>query len=498
MKAKLFTYIALIATLTVQISCSDNDDFSVSPQDCLVFETDTLTLDTCFSTVPTPHKIFKVYNNSGNGIRISNVALSQRNQTGFRVNVNGTYLCEENGYSIRGLELSSKDSMRVFVELTSMVNGETEPKLVADDLIFTLENGISQKVNLNAWSWDAVILDNKTIGGDSTTHMRNEQGKPIVVYGTLTIDSLATLIIMPGTTVYFHDKAGVNVKGKLKIMGEQDDEVTLRCDRFDWMVSNLSYDNNPGQWGGIHFNAKSYDNEINYADIHGGTAAIICDSASDDTRQKLSIKNTTIHNMRSYGLYARDCNISIENTQISNTLENCLTILGGKVELNQCTMAQYYPFNANRGNALFFTNGINGVSHPLDLKIHNSLIKGYADDVVSWSHGGTEDSLKVLFDHCLVRTVPGRDYEYMFKDCIIEDDANDTLTSPRNSFVLFDTQNFFYDFTPKEGSKAIGAANPETALPIDRKGRKRSDTNPNIGCFETNSDSEENKDEQDN
>ncbi len=495
MKNRIITYLTLLMAIMVQMSCSDNDDFSVSYQNVLTFETDTLSLDTCFSTVPTPHKKFKVYNNSGNGIRISSIILAQRNQTGFRVNVNGTYLSDANGYSMRDVELYDKDSLRVFVELTSQVNGNDVPTLLEDNLIFTLENGRNQVVNLNAWSWDADILNNETIGGDTVTYLGNENGKPILIYGMLTVDSLATLTVMPGTTLYFHDNAGIDVKGKLKIMGEQDNEVTMRCDRFDWMVSNLSYDNNPGQWGGIHYHAVSYDNEINYTDIHGGSAAIVCDSADDDTKQKLNIRNSSIHNMRSYGIYAEDCNISIENTQISNTLANCLTFCGGKVDINQCTIAQYYPFDANRGAALFFSNGKDGISHPLDMKIYNSLIKGYADDVVIWSHGGTEDSLRVLFDHCLVRTVPGIDYEYMFKDCLIEDDVDDTLTLARNSFVLFDTQNFFYDFTPKEGTAAIDAANPETALPIDRKGRKRDKTLPDIGCYETENVDKDIKDE---
>ena len=75
--------------------------------------------------------------------------------------------------------------------------------------------------------------------------------------------------------LYFHSNAGIDVKGTLRLAGEKDNEITLRCDRFDWMVSNLSYDNNPGQWNGIRFYSKSYNNEISYADIHGGTNAIV-------------------------------------------------------------------------------------------------------------------------------------------------------------------------------------------------------------------------------
>ena len=62
------------------VSCNDNDTFGSGS---LTFEADTLSLDTCFSTIPTPHKTLMVYNNSGDGIRISRVYLEKMNQTGL-------------------------------------------------------------------------------------------------------------------------------------------------------------------------------------------------------------------------------------------------------------------------------------------------------------------------------------------------------------------------------------------------------------------------------
>jgi len=484
MRNNLIKYI-LIFVACMFLSCSDDDTFGLSTNNVLSFETDTISLDTCFSTIATPHKMCFVYNNSGDGIRISNVRLEHGNQTGFRVNVNGTYLGNSDGYQIRDLELRNKDSLRVFVELTSNLNGNIHPELVEDNLIFTLESGIKQKINLNAWSWDADIYDNYCISGDSTTVFSNKEGKPIVIYGTLTINKGSILEINPGSTVYFHSGANIDVQGCLKLKGEKDDEITFRCDRFDWMVSNLSYDNNPGQWGGVHIASDSYDNEVKYTNIHAGTTAFLCDSSFDNTRDKISIINSTIHNLKGYGIKAINSNIKIANTQISNTLEDCVCLLGGSIDINNCTIAQYFPFDARRGAALYFTNGKDGISYPLNLNVKNTIIKGYADDVITWSHGGTEDKIEASFDHCIVRTVPGDDYMYMFKDCIIEDNPKDTTTSARNTFVLFDTQNFFYDFTPKSGTTAIGSANPETSLPYDRKGHERSNTTPDIGCFET-------------
>ncbi len=59
---------------------------------CLRFSTDTVSLDTTFSNVPTPTRSFWVYNHSGKSLRCSTVRLENGNQTGFRVNVDGTFL----------------------------------------------------------------------------------------------------------------------------------------------------------------------------------------------------------------------------------------------------------------------------------------------------------------------------------------------------------------------------------------------------------------------
>ena len=57
----------------------------------------------------------------------TNVRLAQGNQTGFRVNVDGISLDASNGYQANNLEVRNKDSIRVFVEMTSPINSATTP-----------------------------------------------------------------------------------------------------------------------------------------------------------------------------------------------------------------------------------------------------------------------------------------------------------------------------------------------------------------------------------
>ena len=42
--------------------------------------------------------------------------------------------------------------------MTSPINSATTPQQITDNLIFTLESGVQQKVNLNVYSWDAELL----------------------------------------------------------------------------------------------------------------------------------------------------------------------------------------------------------------------------------------------------------------------------------------------------------------------------------------------------
>lgn len=84
---------------------------------------------------------------------------------------------------MNGLEVRNKDSIRVFVELTTPINGNIDPTLVEDNLIFTLESGVQQKVNLNAYSWDAELLKNVEITTDKTI----SSSKPIVIQGSLKV-----------------------------------------------------------------------------------------------------------------------------------------------------------------------------------------------------------------------------------------------------------------------------------------------------------------------
>ena len=121
--------LSLLAAVFVFSSCAD-DSYTTSPSNLLSFSEDTIRLDTTFSTVGTPTHSFWVYNRSGDGIRCANIKLEKGNQTGYRINVDGTYLGPTEGYQVFNVEIPNKDSIRVFVELTSPVGLTDEPRMI--------------------------------------------------------------------------------------------------------------------------------------------------------------------------------------------------------------------------------------------------------------------------------------------------------------------------------------------------------------------------------
>ena len=502
-KREAIFYILCVVSGLMTASCVDDDSFTTSTSDVLSFSVDTLSLDTTFSNVPTPTKTMWVYNRSGKGIRCQSVRLESGNQNGFRVNLDGSYLGQSTGFQAQDVEIRKGDSIRVFVELTSKTQYTDTPNLVEDNLVFLLESGVQQKVNLNAYSWDALLWKDGMTVGKGERRVISNQGKPIVVYGGIKVDSAATLSIEPGVKLYFHENAGLDVYGTLKVEGKKGNEVLLRGDRIDNMFDYLPYDRTPGQWQGVRLHGSSVENKIQFADIHSAYNGILVDSCHDENvsrRSKLELSQSTIHNCQGYGVMVDSAAIvKIENCQISNTLENCLYVYGGSVAMNYTTLAQFYPFDYRRKPALGFKAPV------YQLDVTNSLVTGYADDEVVWTPV-EEQPLKANFSYSVLRTVEMEDKDkekypdVVFGDSILYE-KGDSLEREgkyiffgKKHFVKFDTDNFVYDFRLRDNSAAVGWANPKTTMP-DRDGNERDAEKPDAGCFQHQEKAEDNEDD---
>lgn len=423
---RLFFFIGICALLLT--ACSDDDTFSTSRSNILSFSVDTVKMDTLFSTVPSATYGFWVHNNSGDGIRIQTARLERGGQSGFRVNVDGSFLDPvANNFEVR-----KGDSLRVFVEVTTHENGIDGPQLVEDNLLFTLESGVVQKINLRTWSWDAEKMNALRIKKDTTI----ESSRPIVVYDSIVVDSGAALTLR-NTQLYFHHDAHITVRGKLLAQN-----CLMRGDRLDHMFDYLPYDRVSGQWRGIRLMKLSLGNKIENCEIRNTQNAIVCDSA------ELSMNNCIVHNCKGYGVESYNSDITIDYCQISNCLSDCLLVDGGLVRVNHTTLAQFYPFTANRGGALRFNTGKRGI----DISCLNTLATGYDADVVFGEQKDTTLVYKFIFENCLLRTDSVDNPECMKN--IIWETPKDSVEGKKH-FRTIDEDKLFYDFRLDSISPAL-------------------------------------------
>lgn len=470
----------LPAVAVALASCTDDEDFSTSQRDVLTFSSDTISFDTLFSRTPSSTRTFWVYNKSSAGIRCSSIRLAKGNQTGYRVNVNGVFLGEKQGYQLNNEEIRKGDSLRVFIELTSAENGSATPQEVSDRIDFLLESGVSQSVQLKAYSWDALKLKAPVFSRDTIL----TSDKPIVINGMAKVEEGVTLTLPAGTTLYMDYDSGIEVCGTLLCLGEAGKEVTLRSSRLDRMFDNLLYDEVSGQWRGIVFREKSFGNRIEHTDIHAACDAIVCDS-SDTEREKLHVSSSTIHNNKGYGIVAENCRITIDNSQVSNTLRNCIGLLGGMTTINHTTIAQFYPLSADRGSALLFSDATDTAQYPnSSLLVRNSIITGYANEeyLEIFSDSTTAEA---RIEYSLLR---GKEREDSLRfPNVIYENAEDTASA---GYRNFRNDLEVYVFRLKKTSKAVDAADPTTSLPLDRNALPR-DEKPDMGCYEYIAEEEE-------
>lgn len=463
------------------VSCDSYDTFTTDRSAVLTFNTDTIRFDTLLTTIPSSTKTLVVYNRGDKGIRIDDVRLEGGAGSPFRVNVDGQDLTRTSANAASDFEVRRRDSVVVRAEVTLTSRNQDAPFLVKDALLFTLESGVQLRVPLEVVGQDAYFMSAHTITKDTTL----TANRPLVVYDSLVVAENASLTLMEGTQLLFHEGAGLIVKGRLHAKGTMEQPVVLRGDRTDHIFDYLPYDRLPARWQGVTLTSTSHDNELCYLDLHSGRYGIVCDS-SDINLPKLNLTNCRIHNLGGDGLYLRHCKATIQNTEISNTLGHCVNLLGGDATFVHCTLAQFYALDAARGAALFIANKDNETYIPLyNGSFINCVITGYADDVVygAWVDGQDNDA-HYLFQNCFLATeIPADDKS--FAECVY-DDPDGELRHEKN-FQLIDTHAFLYDFTPVQESGIRSIADPSYSITLstDRLGRSRvEDGRPDAGCYE--------------
>lgn len=371
-----------------------------SPDAQLKFSVDTITFDTIFTTIGSTTQRFTVHNPYGESVLISRIRLSGGDLSNFRLNINGDV-----GNEVYEIEVPARDSIFIFVEVTIDPNGENLPMVVQDSIEFTTNSNI-QNVQLIAYGQDFKLIKGETI---KTTTWTSE--KPYLVYDYAYVDSVSVLTIEPGTKIYFHKKAGMYVKGKIKANGTFQEQIQFLPDRLE-----DSYKNVPDQWNGILLYSGSHDNVFNFCTIKNANIGLQVGNIENEGYASVKFTNSVIKNMAYAGLFALKSKIYGYNDLIANCGFYAVALLiGGEYEFYHTTIANYwgnYSSKARSTSSLVISNvlviqGPNGdkTSYNGDLEkanFKNSIIFGNNIQEIELGNNH-ENTFNYLFENCIMQ-----------------------------------------------------------------------------------------------
>ena len=494
MKKRQTFYLFVILSFSMLAGCADFDNYSTNPNHRLSFSVDTLSFDTIFTSIGSTTRQFMIYNRGNEALRIESIVLANAGKSGFRINVDG-----RKGDAFQGIDIWGKDSLFISVEITVNPNCANQPLIVEDSILF-LTNGNRQSVLLQAYGQDIHLIKGGVVFTKDTTLTAD---LPYLVYDSLIIAEGVTVTIAEGATFYMHYNANLTVSGTIKARGTQEKPVVFRGDRLDYIPlkdKQLSYDLIPGLWGGIFFNATSFENEFEHVIARNGSSGLIFRESVPD-RLKISINNSQITNMDTTLFMAINCHIEAANSEFSNSSKVTVELIGGKYQFTHCTLVNYKvlgKFRDTTSPCLLLANQMeNGekTSFPLQQAYFENCIidanysadstKQYRGQLLFITNGqdeaGNDETFNYRFISSFIKTA--RVTNDRFVQCLF-------VNSPSylKIGVIEDEYDYEYDFRLANESTGIGSADRSISekYPVDRYGINRltSSTGPSVGAYE--------------
>ena len=475
---KIIQFVILI--LLIGFTACTDDNFSTDSKYTLDFSTDTLSFDTVFTSLGSATSKIMVYNHNKVALKISRISISKGSQSEFHINVDGSVKADN---LFENIEIPANDSLFIFVAVTVNPNNPKSQILIQDSLEF-LTNGVKQNIKLEAFGQDMVKLYNTKVINDSTLTAE----KPFIVRGNLVVDTAKTLTISRGCKLYFHNNANLIVYGNLKAIGTAEEPITFRGDRLDKIKFStpFPYNNVAGQWGGIFLLWSGGNHILDHVNINSGYVGIYFYNIDRSVLPKLEISNCKIHNSLLYGLVVQNGNVTVSNTEISNSSSYTVYLNGGKHTFVQSTIVNYFnnsnvqPASRDKKPAVMIMN-LNRIA-PMETVFKNCVIAGSSENEFSLASRFI-DKYNGVFLNCYIRTPKALTLPQFTNAGIKWSAKNDTLFKS----IRYDYEkNTYFDFTPDSVSPIRGLANKAVAdqYPLDLNGNKRDDGAPDAGAYE--------------
>lgn len=373
-KILLLLFTGLLVSLS---SCRNDFEFEPSTGG-LEFSKTTVYLDTVFTNIGSSTYRLKVYNRSDKDISIPKVQLAKGTASKYRIMVDGmTGDAGAEGKIFSNVELLAKDSLFVFIEVTSDVaSANPTDFLYTDKIEFTNIGSATQTVDLVTLIQDAYFIYPQRTGTagnylyESVNLGVNDGGqnvvaigsnldaadpvngneyiwgnaKPYVIYGYAFVPDGQTLTVNPGARIHFHANSGLiigkdaelKINGALSATAALENEVVFEGDRLEPGFSEV-----PGQWGAIISYSTKTTNEINHLTIKNATVGLLMGNLATTTGTgvpKMTIKNSQIYNCANLGILSRKSNITGENIVINYCGQASLACTyGGTYNFTHCT-----------------------------------------------------------------------------------------------------------------------------------------------------------------
>ncbi|NRD23827.1 hypothetical protein HNV10_11275 [Winogradskyella litoriviva] len=453
---RLLSFFICFGILLFWSSCRNDFEFSPSTGN-LEFAKDTIYLDTVFTNIGSSTYNLKVYNRSDDDIVIPTIQFENGINSFYRMNVDGQTGLEgeQEGKFFENVELLANDSLYIFIETTidiSSIGSFYNQFLYTDKILFDAGSN-QQNVEVVTLVKDAIFIypakDEETniietltfdVDGDGTPDETTLQGrflddseltftnnKPYVIYGYAGVAEGKTLTMQAGARVHFHADSGIIVtnNASLHINGAYspnqetlDNEVILEGDRLEPLYEDI-----PGQWGTIWLYNGSDNNTINYATIKNATIGILAEGNQTSAEDKLTITNSQIYNVSSFGILGRATSITAENVVINNCGQSSFAgTFGGKYNFTHCTIANYWNSSFRDYPALLINDYFIDEDNTI---FTNNLTAANFNNCIIYGNDNPEFTIEKQ----------GSVFNYKFSNCLLR----------FNNETLADTENYNFD-----------------------------------------------------